>query len=84
MGDESLDVTERRIRWDKLTPTYQHGIHRGPTLSFSSLKRPNEGEYRCTQTITSPYLLSTHTEAHIKEIVVVGKFVCRKTIPIND
>ena len=84
MGDESLDVTERIIRWDKLTSTNQHEVYRGATLTFSSLKHANEGEYRCNQTITSPYLLSTRTEVQTKEIVVVGKFVCRESVPIND
>ena len=63
-------MTEKRIRWDKLNPTKE--VHRGPTLSFTSLNRDDGGQYRCTQTILSPYLLSTRTEVQTKEIVVVG------------
>ena len=62
MGDESLDVTEanRRVRWDKVGE--QHGINRTATLSFNPLSRDDEGEYRCTTSIRSPYAIRTLTE----------------------
>ena len=55
MGDDSLGVTEMRFRWDRLTPAFDEGILRAATLSFTPLTRDDEGEYRCTNTISSTY-----------------------------
>ena len=71
MGDEALDVTESSIRWDRLTPTPHYGISQAATLSFTSLTVADAGDYRCTNTITSPYLTSTNIE--IATISVTGK-----------
>ena len=78
VGDESLDVpdVDRSIRWDRLTPTFRMAVHRGAILSFTSLSRDDDGQYRCTQVIHSPYLLGPQTREQSKEIVVVGKFKC--------
>ena len=74
MGDESLDVTERRFRWDRLTPTYNETILRAATLSFTPLTAADAGDYRCTNTITSPYLTSTRTQLRTATVVVFGKY----------
>ena len=74
MGDESLDVTERRFRWDRLTPTFQNGILRAATHSFTPLTVAHTGDYRCTNTITSPYLTSTRTRTVTITISVTGMF----------
>ena len=58
MGDESLAVTETRIRWDRVTPTFMSEVFRGATYSFAALSRDDEGEYNCVTRITSPYLNS--------------------------
>ena len=55
MGDDSLGVTERTFRWDRLSPTFADGILRAATLSFTPLTRDDEGQYRCTNTISSTY-----------------------------
>ena len=55
MGDESLAVTATSIRWDRVTPTPQHGINRTATLSFTPLSGGDEGEYRCTAYYMSSY-----------------------------
>ena len=74
MGDESLSVSNRRFRWDRLTPTYQWGIHYNRILSFDPLSRDDGGKYRCTTTITSPYLLtSTRTISRANTITVISK-----------
>ena len=54
-GDDVLGVTERRFRWDRLTPTSQRGIYQTATLSFTPLTRDDEGQYMCTNTISSTY-----------------------------
>ena len=59
MGDESLAVTETRIRWDRVTPTFMSEVFRGATYSFAALSRDDEGEYNCVTRITSPYLNSS-------------------------
>ena len=72
MGDEALDVTERRFRWDKLTPTLQMGILREATLSFTPLTVADAGDYRCTNTIASQYLTSTRTRTATVTVSVTG------------
>ena len=78
MGDESLNVTVSSIRWDRLTPTFQMGILQAPTLSFTPLTAADAGDYRCTNTITSPYLTGTSTETQMTTVEVLGKFIIRK------
>ena len=73
MGDESLDVTATSIRWDRHTPTSQHGIHRIATLSFNPLLRDDEGEYRCTTNIISPYLTRSQTRNNTTSFTVIRK-----------
>ena len=57
-GDERLAVSGRSFRWDRVGGST---IVRNATLTFNNLRPSDEGEYRCTSTITSPYLFSTHT-----------------------
>ena len=73
MGDESLEVTN--IRWDRLTPVSvaEMGIHTGHVLSFDTLSRDDEGQYRCTTTITSPYLINNLTKNAVENITVNRK-----------
>ena len=75
MGDESLDVTATSIRWDRITPASQsqNGIHRTATLSFTPLSRDNEGEYRRTTNIISPYLTSSQTRVNTTNFTVIRK-----------
>ena len=73
MGDESLDVTATSIRWDRHTPTFQHGIHRMATLSFTSLSRNDEGQYRCTTNIMSPYTHNSQTRINTTTLTVNRK-----------
>ena len=75
MGDEPLDVTMSSIRWDRLTPTFQMGILQSATLSFTPLTVSDAGDYRCTNTITSPYLRSTSTATQMVTISVGGKHI---------
>ena len=62
-GDESLGVTESRFRWDRLSPTRMEGILRAATLTFTPLTRDDEGQYRCTNTISSTYAGSQTIES---------------------
>ena len=73
MGDESLAVTQRSIRWDRVTPTPQMGIHRTNTLTFNPLRRDDEGQYRCTTNIITPYLNDSLTRINITSIDVDRK-----------
>ena len=75
MGDESLDVAgaDNMFRWDRLTPTFQSGIHQTATLSFTPLTLADAGNYTCTNTITSPYLSSNRTITQMKTVSVNGK-----------
>ena len=73
MGDESLAATATSIRWDKLTPTPPHGIHRTATLSFNSLSRDDEGQYRCTTNIMSPYTTNSLTRINTTTLAVNRK-----------
>ena len=75
MGDESLDVAgaDNLFRWDRLTPTFQSGIHQAATLSFTPLTVADGGNYTCTNTITSPYLSSNRTATQIATVLVYGK-----------
>ena len=75
MGDVSLDVAgaDDLFRWDRLTPTFQSGIHQTGTLSFTPLTLADAGNYKCTNTITSPYLSSNRAVAQMKTVSVNGK-----------
>ena len=75
MGDESLDVAgaDNLFRWDRLTPTFQSGIHQTATLSFTPLTLADAGSYTCTNTITSPYLSSSRTVTQMAIVSVNGK-----------
>ena len=77
MGDESLDVTQQIIRWDRLTPQVQTSIHDGRVLSFDPLSHDDEGLYRCTTTITSPYL--TNTRSQLGEFTFIANRKLSKT-----
>ena len=81
-GDESLDVADvdNRFRWDRLTPTFQNGVLRAATLSFSSLNVADAGDYRCINTITSPYLTSTRTDTEMTTVAVGGEHITHKPI----
>ena len=58
-GDESLAVTSRTFRWDRVGGS--GSVSQSPVLSFNTLSRDDDGEYRCTSTFTSPYLTNTQT-----------------------
>ena len=75
MGDESLDVAgaNNLFQWDRLTPTFQSGIHQTATLSFTSLTLADAGNYTCTNTITSLYLSSSRTVTRMTTVSVNGK-----------
>ena len=73
MGDESLAVSATSIRWDRLTPNFMMAVHRGATLSFTSLSRDDEGQYMCTTNIMSPYTTSSQTEMETTSFTVIRK-----------
>ena len=73
MGDESLAVSATSIRWDRLTPNFMMTVHRGATLSFTSLSRDDEGQYMCTTNIMSPYTTSSQTEMETTSFTVIRK-----------
>ena len=77
MGDESLDVpdVDRRYRWDRITPPSleREGIHRTATLSFTSLSRGDEDQYRCTTNIISPYYTNSLTRINTTTLTVDRK-----------
>ena len=75
MGDELLDVADvdRRFRWDRHTPTFQQGIIREATLSFTPLTFADAGQYECTNNINSPYLTGSTTLTQTITVVVAGK-----------
>ena len=56
MGDESLAVSETRIRWDKVTSASTTEAFHGAIYSIATLSRDDAGEYNCVASITSPYL----------------------------
>ena len=80
MGDESLDVpdVDNRFRWDRLTPTFQREVRIGATLSFTPLTVADAGNYRCINTITSPYLTNNRTHTKETNITLYGE--CFKTL----
>ena len=61
-GDASLATTNRSFIWDRFGDNMTR-ISQGSagTLTFNPLTRNDTGEYRCTATITSPYLIETQT-----------------------
>ena len=69
-GDESLAVSSSTLRWDK------DGVEtsRNPILTFNALSPDDEAEYRCTSTISSPYLIETRTVTTTMTVAIVGKF----------
>ena len=69
VGDELLRVSSRSLRWNK------DGVETSsnPTLTFNSLSPSDAAEYRCTSTITSPYLTGTHTVTTTMTVTVHGK-----------
>ena len=69
-GDESLAVIMRHFQWETLTSRAQVDEH---NLLFDPLSRDDQGEYRCTTTITSPYLTGNHSRTMVKNIVVKCK-----------
>ena len=73
MGDESLDVTATSIRWDRLTPNFMMEFRRGATLSFNPLSRNDEGQYRCTTNIMSPYTTNSLTKMVTTSFTVIRK-----------
>ena len=58
-GDESLAVTSRTFRWDRVGGS--GSVSQSPILTFNTLSRDDDGEYMCTSTITSPYLTYNQT-----------------------
>ena len=58
-GDESLAVTSRTFRWDRVGGS--GSVSLSSVLTFNTLSRDDDGEYRCTSTFTSPYLTNTQT-----------------------
>ena len=73
MGGETLDVTATSIRWDRIAPTFQNGVHRTATLSFNPLSRDDEGQYMCTTNIMSPYTTRSLTEMETTSFTVIRK-----------
>ena len=74
-GDQLLAVHDRIFLWDRVVPSMS--ISPDPTLTFNPLLYANEGEYRCTVTITSPYLVGTHTVTNAVNITVNRKsYIC--------
>ena len=66
-------MTATSIRWDRITPNFQMTVHRGDTISFTPLSRNDEGQYRCTTNIMSPYTTSSLTEVDTTSITVIRK-----------
>ena len=53
-GDESLAGTSRTFQWDRVGGS--GSVSQSSVLTFNTLSRDDDGEYRCTSTFTSPYL----------------------------
>ena len=62
--------------WDKLSGASSSIDFQGDNLTFDSLSRHNESEYRCTTTITSPYLTNLVVLNATKMVTVNRKFKC--------
>ena len=70
-GDERLAVSGRSFRWDRVGGSI--GIERTAALTFNELRHRDEGEYRCTSTITSPYLTNSRTVTNTTTVRVMSK-----------
>ena len=68
VGDESLAVSSRTLRWDK------DGVEtsRNPTLTFNPLSPSDAAEYRCTSNFFSPYLTGSRTVTATVTVTVHG------------
>ena len=73
MGEDSLAVTQRNIRWDQLSPTFMREVHRGATLSFDPLSCDDGGQYQCITNIRSPYTTINHTRTESTTFTVTCK-----------
>jgi hypothetical protein len=60
-GDKSLAVRDESFQWDRVGGSA--GISQLATLTLNPLRPSDAGEYRCTSTISSPYLAGSHTVA---------------------
>ena len=74
-GHESLAVTQRTFQWNRLTPTFQDDVSSTTALSFTPLSHSDGGEYRCTATITSPYLSGDHSISRTETIIFSRKLL---------
>ena len=77
-GDQLLAVRDRIFQWDRVGGSMR--ISHDPTLTFNPLLYANEGEYRCTATITSPYLIMNHTLTNAVNITVSRKLIVLEDI----
>ena len=71
-GDESLSVSNTMFQWDRVSGGNMR-VSRNPTLTFDPLLYVHEGEYRCTATITSPYLIETPVATETIRVTVSRK-----------
>ena len=69
-GDVSLAVSNRTFEWNRSGAGIQGMPNPAGTLTFDPLYRNDTGAYRCTATITSPYLIETHTVMDSRTVTV--------------
>ena len=68
-GDERLPNSTIEFQWHDSSMM----LSQSANLSFSPLRRNSSGEYRCTATITSPYLTGRHTRSRTEMLTVTRK-----------
>ena len=71
-GDELLVAANRTFRWDRVDGMNEYSIA-NDTLTFNPLSRGDAGEYRCTGSFDSPYLIGTHYVITSLNITVTSK-----------
>lgn len=71
-GDMTLAVTSQTFLWTEVRSSTM--LAQESILTFDPLLYANEGEYRCTSTITSPYLIETRTVTATAMITVIRKW----------
>ena len=74
VGDESLAVSNRLLRWDK------DGVEtsRNPTLTFNPLSPSDAAEYMCTSNFLSPYFTESRTVTTTVTVTVHGQLLANR------
>ena len=75
-GAESLAATNRTIQWERVDSMYDMLQNPTPndTLTFKPLSRDDAGEYRCTASFDSPYLIGAHHMMQSFNVLITSKY----------